>query len=175
MATSIGLFIITQANGNWNIVGHTLTDKSLTAVVASGGVILAGTAEGIWRSSDNGRSWSEANEALAIRHVRWMAGSADAPSIILVGTEPAGILCHEIAAETWHQNVEVGELRDKNGWFLPYSPEAGCVRGFAIAESGPHEGPGLCGRRSGRCFDFRRWRPKMASGRRQRWETGFEP
>ena len=57
MATSIGLFIITQANGYWNIVGHTLTDKSLTAVLASGGVILAGTAEGIWRSSDNGRSW----------------------------------------------------------------------------------------------------------------------
>ena len=139
LATSIGLFIITQANGNWNIVGHALTDKSLTGVVASEGVILAGTAEGIWRSSDNGRSWSEANEALAIRHIRWMAGSADAPSIIFVGTEPAGIFVSRDSGKTWHQNAEVGDLRDKNGWFLPYSPEAGCVRGFAIAESGPHK------------------------------------
>ncbi len=139
LATSIGLFIITQANGNWNIIGHTLTDKSLTGVVASKGVILAGTAEGIWRSSDNGRSWSEANEALAIRHVRWMAGSADAPSFILVGTEPAGIFVSRDSGKTWHQSAEVVELRDKNGWFLPYSPEAGCVRGFAIAESGPHK------------------------------------
>jgi hypothetical protein len=31
-----------------------------------------------------------------------------------------------------------GSLSDKHyGWFLPYSPNAGCVRGFAIAESGP--------------------------------------
>jgi photosystem II stability/assembly factor-like uncharacterized protein len=30
---------------------------------------------------------------------------------------------------------EVSALRDTQGWFLPYSPEAGCVRGFAIAES----------------------------------------
>jgi photosystem II stability/assembly factor-like uncharacterized protein len=139
LATSIGLFIITPANGNWNIVGHTLTDKSLTGVVASGGVILAGTAEGIRRSVDNGRSWNEANEALAIRHVRWMAVSTDAPAIILVGTEPAGIFVSRDKGKTWHQNAEVGELRDKNGWFLPYSPEAGCVRDFAFAESGPHK------------------------------------
>ena len=140
MATSIGLFIVSQANDNWNVVGHTLTDKSLTAVVASEGVIMAGTAKGIWRSSDNGRSWSEANEALAIRHVRWMAGSAGSPSIILFGTEPAGIFVSRDSGRTWHQNVEVSELRDKCGWFLPYSPEAGCVRDFAISESGPNKG-----------------------------------
>jgi photosystem II stability/assembly factor-like uncharacterized protein len=139
LATSTGLFIITQANGSWNIVGHKLTDKSLTGVVASGGVILAGTAEGIWRSSDNGRSWNEANEALAIRHVRWMDASADTPSIILVGTEPAGIFVSRDSGKTWHQKAEVVDLRKKNGWFLPYSPEAGCVRGFAIAESGLHK------------------------------------
>ncbi|MFO7688328.1 MAG: hypothetical protein R6V60_19805 [Desulfobacterales bacterium] len=50
LATSIGLFILTPANGNWNIVGHTLTDTPLTGIIASEGVILAGTAEGIWRT-----------------------------------------------------------------------------------------------------------------------------
>jgi hypothetical protein len=139
LATSIGLFILTPANGNWNIVGHTLTDTPLTGIIASEGVILAGTAEGIWRSADNGRSWGEANEALAIRHVRWMAVSTGAPSIIFVGTEPAGIFVSRDRGKTWHQNAEVADLRDKNGWFLPYSPEAGCVRGFAVAESGPHK------------------------------------
>jgi hypothetical protein len=44
LATSIGLFILTPANGNWNIVGHTLTDTPLTGIIASEGVILAGTA-----------------------------------------------------------------------------------------------------------------------------------
>jgi photosystem II stability/assembly factor-like uncharacterized protein len=31
-------------------------------------------------------------------------------------------------------------LRDSNGWFLPYSPKAGCVRGFAIAKPDNHRG-----------------------------------
>jgi photosystem II stability/assembly factor-like uncharacterized protein len=68
-----------------------------------------------------------------------MAGSSDTPSFILVGTEPAGIFVSRDSGKTWHQNAEIVELRDKYGWFLPYSPEAGCVRGFAIAESGPHK------------------------------------
>jgi photosystem II stability/assembly factor-like uncharacterized protein len=68
-----------------------------------------------------------------------MAGSSDAPAFILVGSEPAGIFVSRDRGKTWHQNTEVVELRDKYGWFLPYSPEAGCVRGFAIAESGPHK------------------------------------
>lgn len=33
---------------------------------------------------------------------------------------------------TWRECPEVADLRDANGWYLPYSPEAGCVRGFAF-------------------------------------------
>jgi photosystem II stability/assembly factor-like uncharacterized protein len=32
----------------------------------------------------------------------------------------------------WRACPEVAALRDRHGWFLPYSPEAGCVRGFAF-------------------------------------------
>src|SRR5262249_9567889 len=35
-------------------------------------------------------------------------------------------------AKTWRECAEVAELRDHFKWFLPYSPEAGCVRGFAF-------------------------------------------
>ena len=33
----------------------------------------------------------------------------------------------------WTESSGVTEMRDEHGWFLPYSPEAGCVRGFASA------------------------------------------
>lgn len=140
IATAIGLFIATQTNGNWNIVRHTLSEKSLTSIAVSKGVILAGTTEGIWRSSDNGISWHEANKNLAIRHVRWMANSTFTPTFFLVGTEPAGIFVSHDSGKTWSSRPEVGKLRDANGWFLPYSPEAGCVRGFAITKPGKHNG-----------------------------------
>ncbi len=137
IATAIGLFIAAQTDGQWHIVEHTLKDHSLTSVAVSRGVIVAGTRDGIWRSTDNGQTWTESNRDLAIRYVRWMASSATPTAAILVGTEPAGIFISHDGGVTWTPNPEVGMLRDRYGWFLPYSSNAGCVRGFAIAESGP--------------------------------------
>ncbi len=140
IATAIGLFIATQTDGNWNLVRHTLTEKSLTGITVSDGIILAGSTEGIWHSSDNGKSWNEANKNLAIRHVRWMAHTLYPQTTFLAGTEPAGIFVSRDGGKTWNSSPEVSELRDANGWFLPYSPEAGCVRGFAAAKPENHHG-----------------------------------
>ena len=137
IATAIGLFIVTQTDGEWNIVKHTLKDHSLTSIAVTDGVVLAGTQDGVWRSTDNGRTWDKSNRNLAIRYVRWMASAAKPSTAILVGTEPAGIFVSRDGGVTWDPNPEVSGLRDRLGWFLPYSPNAGCVRGFAFAESGP--------------------------------------
>ncbi len=134
IATAIGLFIVTQTTGDWEIVRHTLKEKKLTSVAVTEGVIIAGTKDGIWRSSDNGKSWHESNGGLSIRHTRWIASSPHAPMTFLVGTEPAGIFVSKDSGKTWRSRPEVGKLRDAHNWFLPYSPEAGCVRGFAIAK-----------------------------------------
>ena len=51
---------------------------------------------------------------------------------MLAGTEPAGIFISSDAGVTWSARPEVESLRDRFGWFLPYSAEAGCVRDFAL-------------------------------------------
>ena len=91
LATTIGLFIVAQTSGDWNVVRHTLTDKPLTSVAYSDGVIVAGTTDGIWRSTDNGETWEKADKDLTIRHVRWLAAVPEASKTFLAGTEPAGI------------------------------------------------------------------------------------
>lgn len=138
IATAIGLYIAAQVNGDWEIVRQTLTQKTLTSIVISEGVIVAGTPEGIWRSKDNGRSWKKSDQNLSGRHVRWMESSGYKTPIILAGTEPADIFVSRDGAESWYSDPGVARLRDAKHWFLPYSSGAGCVRGFAIAESGPH-------------------------------------
>ena len=50
----------------------------------------------------------------------------------MAGTEPAGIFVSRDGAANWRECPEVGQLRDAHHWFLPYSPAAGCVRGFAF-------------------------------------------
>jgi photosystem II stability/assembly factor-like uncharacterized protein len=136
IATVTGLFIVTQTYGQWHIIAQTLKNRSLTSVAVSEGAIMAGTKDGVWRSTDRGRTWSEANRNLAIRHVRWMASLSQSSKTVLVGTEPAGIFVSRDNGSSWSPSPEVEALRDEHRWFLPYSPKAGCVRGFAVAESG---------------------------------------
>lgn len=139
IVTSIGVFIAAQINGNWTVVERGLIDRPLTSVAVSAGNVLAGSAEGIWRSVDNGKTWKEASAGLAVPYVRWMTAASEPTALILAGTEPAGIFRSTDGGGTWRPASEVFALRDANGWSLPYSPRAGCVRGFAFAEPGPKE------------------------------------
>lgn len=135
IATSIGFYIVTQANGSWNIIQHSLQDHALTSVAASDEYIVVGTQDGLWRSSDNGSTWHNVGKKAHSMHIRWLMSSEAQPQTVFAGTEPAGILISHDGGLNWVNSPDVEHMRDEKGWFLPYSPEAGCVRGFAITES----------------------------------------
>ena len=118
----------------WRLAGRPARPggRRVTSVVAREGVILAGTTGGIFRSDDDGQTWREASQGLAHRHVRWLAYHPDISDYEFAGTEPAGIFVSTDGAASWREAPEVARLRDQYGWSLPYSPEAGCVRGFAF-------------------------------------------
>jgi photosystem II stability/assembly factor-like uncharacterized protein len=61
-----------------------------------------------------------------------MAYHPDVSDLEFAGTEPAGIFVSHDGGGTWRACTEVAELRDRHKWSLPYSPQAGCVRGFAF-------------------------------------------
>jgi photosystem II stability/assembly factor-like uncharacterized protein len=131
LATDSGLVIGYVNEDSWRIANRTLPDVRTTSVIAREGVILLGSEEGVFISEDEGQSWNKANNGLDILHVRWLAYHPDVSDLEFAGTEPAGIFVSSDGAKTWLKRPEVGELRDHHSWFLPYSPEAGCVRGFA--------------------------------------------
>ena len=132
LATRHGLVICQHGEDGWREADRVMADKSVTRVIAREGVILAGTTDGVYRSDDAGQTWQEASEGLGSRHVRWMAYHPDVSDLEFAGTEPAGIFVSHDGARSWRACPEVTELRDKHKWSLPYSPEAGCVRGFAF-------------------------------------------
>jgi photosystem II stability/assembly factor-like uncharacterized protein len=132
LATEQGL-VLCERNGNdWHESWRGLTDQHVTSVIARQGVILAGTENGIFRSDDEGQTWEEASNGLTSPHVRWMAFHPDVSDLEFAGTEPAGIFVSHDGGGTWRACPEVARLRDQFQWSLPYSPEAGCVRGFAF-------------------------------------------
>lgn len=132
LATEQGVVICYREGDDWLPVRRGLTDRNITSITAHEGVILAGTESGVFRSSDEGSTWEEANNGLTSRHVRWLAFHPDLSNLELAGTEPANIFVTHDNGLSWQARPEVAQLRDQFQWSLPYSPEAGCVRGFAF-------------------------------------------
>jgi len=132
LATNDGVVKLRRRNGHWGQSGQSTPGQEIRTIMAREGVILAGTKDGIFRSDDGGESWDDASSGLAIRHIRWLAFNPAISDSEFAGTEPAGIFVSGDGGGQWNDRPEVAELRDRFNWFLPYSPEAGCVRGFAF-------------------------------------------
>jgi photosystem II stability/assembly factor-like uncharacterized protein len=127
-----GVGVFKRTNGSWQAVNWHDFDPQVTSVSAGGGYVFAGTVDGIFRSADHGQTWERMEEGLTLPHVRWLLQHPDEPTRILVGTEPAGIFVSSDEGLRWTGHPHITELRDAYGWYLPYSPAAGCVRGFAL-------------------------------------------
>jgi photosystem II stability/assembly factor-like uncharacterized protein len=132
IATSTGLAICNRVNNQWDETYRGLDDRHIAAVMAREGVILAGTPEGVYRSDDLGRTWQSASNGLTAPYVRWMVFHPDVSDFEFVGTEPANIFVSHNGGESWRICPELEPLRTAGHWFMPYSPEAGCVRSFAF-------------------------------------------
>lgn len=132
LATNNGVIIVKRVASNWQREYTGLSGNKVTSIVASESVILAGTQSGIFRSEDLGLSWNPANQGLTIPHIRWLAFHPEISNLVFAGTEPAGIYFSQNRGKSWQICPEVEDMRNKYHWSLPYSPEAGCVRGFAF-------------------------------------------
>lgn len=130
-ATDRGVVRADPQGEGWEISLRSLEDQQVTAIIAREGVVLAGTTRGVFRSSDRGASWEPASQGLDHPHIRWLAYHPDHSDFELAGTEPAGIYISRDGGDLWQGAPEVARMRQEYGWYLPYSPEAGAVRGFA--------------------------------------------
>jgi photosystem II stability/assembly factor-like uncharacterized protein len=124
---------ICQRDGNcWAVIAHTLERSRATAIAASGSIVLAGSRDGLFRSTDGGGSWEAANRGLSEHHVRWLAFHPEQADLALAGTEPAAVFLSTDGGQNWSERPEVKALRLEHHWSLPYSLAEGCIRGFAL-------------------------------------------
>jgi len=131
LATENGVVTAEHTGNDWREIARSLVDKQVTSLIARERVVLAGTTAGIFRSGDHGQTW-QSSSSLTYPHVRWLAYHPDISDREFAGTEPASIFVSHDGAQTWRECPEVALARDKHRWSLPYSPQAGCVRGFAF-------------------------------------------
>jgi hypothetical protein len=113
-------------------VGHALAGSNLTCIDVSNEAVIVGGVEGVMRSLDSGATWKAAEDGLSVRHTRWVALHPEVPGLVLLGTEPAAIFHSEDYGASWTNCPEIAVLGKAGRWFLPYSPESGCIRGLAF-------------------------------------------
>jgi photosystem II stability/assembly factor-like uncharacterized protein len=158
IASNNGLILAEGAHNQWRITGTALEGKHLTSVIAREDVVLVGSRQGVMRSDDLGKTWRDASNGLQTKYVRWLAYHPDISDAEFAGTEPAEIFYSRDGANSWQQAHGVAALRDKHKWFLPYSPQAGCIRGFAFNGSRGYAaaevGGALCSEDGGETWDL---------------------
>lgn len=132
VATAHGVVVAERDGKDWRETRRGLDGRRVTCITAHGDVAHAGTTEGAFRSLDRGRTWQPTDEGLTERHLRWLIHHPGDPALLLAGTEPATIQVSRDAGTMWRECPEVARMSDEGGWYLPYSPAAGCVRGFAV-------------------------------------------
>jgi photosystem II stability/assembly factor-like uncharacterized protein len=132
LATHDGVWSAAPGEDGWAAARRGLAGREVTSLIAREGVILAGTRQGVQRSDDGGTTWQAASLGLETDIVRWLAYHPDISDFEAAGTEPAGLYISTNGGDRWSARPEVAALRDRHGWMLPYSPEAGCVRGLAF-------------------------------------------
>ncbi|MEJ2510424.1 MAG: hypothetical protein P8Y72_02390 [Anaerolineales bacterium] len=132
--TDRGILTLVKKQNNWVEESSHLQNLNFTSVaVSTERVVLAGTKTGLVLSSDGGNTWRDANQGLSHLHLRSLAFHPENPSLAYAGTEPAAIFFSKDGGSSWQECMDVANLREKNRWYLPYSPEAGCIRGFAFS------------------------------------------
>jgi photosystem II stability/assembly factor-like uncharacterized protein len=136
VGTKKGVLTARHEGDAWQQMSRSLAAHQVNSLSVQGSNVLAGTTQGVFRSDDLGHTWRTSSKGLIRPHVRWLAHHPDGSGRVLAGTEPAAIFLSQDGGESWAERPEVTELRDQNGWYLPYSSEAGCVRGFAFALDG---------------------------------------
>jgi len=91
-------------------------------------VVLAGTyGDGLFRSSDRGRSWSPVT-GMTAPAARTIGPDPLDPAAILCGTEPARLFRSTDGGRTWTELAGIREIPAHVEWYLPYSPRAGALR-----------------------------------------------
>jgi photosystem II stability/assembly factor-like uncharacterized protein len=93
-----GIYVSSDLGFTWSPVNNGLTSLSVTSLISSGQDLLAGTSDGVFRSTDNGLNWSLiSNTVLKNKEIICIAQNN---STILVGTYN-GLYCSTDNGQNW--------------------------------------------------------------------------
>jgi ligand-binding sensor domain-containing protein len=103
-----GIFISTNAGGNWEKRNNGLSNKKVYSLAVNGSTIAAGTyGGGIFFSTDNGMNWTAKNSGVTLPYIYALAFSG---SNILAGSGGAGVYISTNSGDNWNINLSLSSI-----------------------------------------------------------------
>lgn len=92
--------------------------------------------DGVWRSDDGGRSWSEKNTGLVNKQAFCLA-QHPASGDLYVGTEPAAVFRSSDGGETWAELDSLRRMPERVDWTFPVPPYIPHVKCLGLCAADP--------------------------------------
>jgi len=99
-------------------------------------IYVATAADGVWASTDAGRTWSERNRGLTFKET-WSIVQQAATGDIYVGTGPAAIFKSSDRGETWRECRKMRMMGTVRDWTFPGPPFLAHVKGLTVSTDDP--------------------------------------
>ena len=107
VATEKGVFIRAKNDRRWRPTSMTKDTRVIVQHVSLPKVFFAGTEEdGIWKSTDGGRTWAAYNAGLAHKTVYAIATGSGRSGAIFAATYGGGIYRSDDGGQTWSQKIQ---------------------------------------------------------------------
>lgn len=127
-----------ERNGNdWLVEQVSDVDARCLAVDGASGEVVAGThGNGVWRSSDGGRTWGRAGLEGSI--VKSLATTPAQPGLVVAGTKPTMIWISEDGGSTWAELSAFADIPGRSLWRQPAErPSTAYVQALAVSPTDP--------------------------------------
>lgn len=92
--------------------------------------------DGVWRSDDGGRNWSEKNDGLLYKHTFCLAQHPETRDLY-VGTEPAAIFRSSDGGDRWTQLDGLRRMPNREDWTFPGPPFIPHVKCLSLCDADP--------------------------------------
>lgn len=136
VGTLDGVSILQRSGGSWMVKGRELEGKHVSSLLfeAKQGGVFAGIHDGgVFFSADQGETWEQRTDGLAVEHV-YTLGLDDrgGKTVIYAGTEPARLFRSEDYGKSWHELPALRDVPDTDKWTFPAPPHLGHVKTMAF-------------------------------------------
>jgi photosystem II stability/assembly factor-like uncharacterized protein len=133
IGTSEGMFIVDQASAP--VAGAGLTGRSVHTLRQVNGSVLAGAADGVYRSNDAGQSWQPSG--CAGEDVWAIAGSPAKEHLVFAGVHPAALFRSDDGGQSWAPIPSLRSVSGADNWRLPSDPNGSRALAIVVDETRP--------------------------------------